>query len=125
MKLIYIFIALCMFCLSCDDNQTPDARDYPRIETFAPQITSDGVQFSGAFNVPGKSKITDHGFIWDRTFPDIATAPKYSMGPLDTTGPFQALVQYNFEKGKEYTVRAYAITADYKVMGPSFSFTIK
>jgi hypothetical protein len=126
MKLNYIFIALCLFCLSCEDSdQALDSRDYPRIETFAPQVTSDGVQFSGTFNVPGKNKITDHGFIWDHGFPDIATASKYSMGPLETTGPFQALVQYNFEKGKEYNVRAYATTSDYTVMGQNFTFKVE
>jgi hypothetical protein len=125
MKLNYILL-LCLFLLGCNDaSETLDQRNYPRIETFAPQITSDDAHFSGTFLVPGKNKIIDHGFIWDHDFPDLATAPKYSMGSTETTGPFDADVKYEFVKGREYIVRAYAITSDYKVLGQAIRFTVK
>lgn len=124
MKLNYILLVTCLLLFGCSDaTEELDHRDYPRIETFAPQITSGGAHFSGTFLVPGKNKIIDHGFTWDHDFPDLATAPKYSMGPTETTGPFDADVKYEFVKGREYVVRAYAITSDYKVLGQAFRFT--
>ncbi|AYB30050.1 hypothetical protein [Chryseolinea soli] len=123
MKLNYILLVTGLLFACTDTSEELDQRDYPRIETFAPQITSDGAHFSGTFLVPGKNKITDHGFIWDHDFPDLATAPKFSMGPTETTGPFDADVKYTFVKGREYVVRAYAITSDYKVLGQAFRFT--
>jgi len=122
MRSAYIIVA-CLFIFACENSDPQlDARDYPRIQTFAPTVTAGSVQISGALLVPGKNPVTDHGFIWDKSAPNFSSSPKQSLGPLSTVGTFEATITYNFEKGRQYTIQAYAITADYKVLGEQFTF---
>ena len=119
----YAWILLSFLLIGCEKKYY-DSRDYPRIETLSVQTTADGAIFQGNFLVPGKSEIMDHGFTWAFNFPDVNHSDKASLGPLETPGGFSTEI-HGLQKGKEYNVRAYAVSSNYQVYGQNLSFTLK
>jgi hypothetical protein len=99
-------------------------RDYPRINTLeVTDINDTGATFRAEFIYPGKSTISDHGFIWG-TKEDITllNADKISLGRTSGKGSFDAIINYSLNLNKVYYVKAFAIAEKYTIYGKPVKF---
>lgn len=108
--------------LSCTEEKIT-ARGYPRVQTLeVTPVSNTSLNLQGEIFFTSVS-VTDHGFVWTASdFPTITNGTKWSLGPKDNTGIFEATASTTLTKGKIYSARAYAQSAQYVVYGETFEF---
>ncbi len=112
-----------VFYISCSQEEFA-AREYPRISPF-PRVEANQstVKFSAEVLTLGDREIHDHGFIWG-TWEDLdnSRASKLSLGSRLVKGVFEANIEYDLEKGGDYSMRAYLKSGDYAVYSDIVTF---
>lgn len=120
-SLIYLFICLFVFLIACADENVP--RDYPRVRTLAvANITGNGALFSAEIYEPGNVEITEHGFTWDLSNPDVDRDSRVYLGGFTGTGKFSSEVNASLQEGLTYKVSAFIKAGDYTVYGNTVEF---
>jgi hypothetical protein len=120
----YAFVLL-MLAFACTEEKIT-SREYPRIETLNVDLSGEKVIFHGNIFSAGKTAMTDHGFTWSLSFPNIRDSPKISLGTAKTTGEYSGSISTAaLTKGKTYTVRAFVISGGYEVYGADETFVVK
>jgi hypothetical protein len=122
--MIRFFAVLLLFLSSfgCTEEKIT-AREYPRVQTReAAPVSNSSLKLEGEIffaSVP----IIDHGFVWSESgFPTITNGTKFSLGPKDKAGIFEATASTALTAGKTYSARAYAQSTHYVVYGEIFEF---
>jgi hypothetical protein len=120
MKLLSFVFFACLIIFSCTEEEITQ-RAYPRVMTYEPtEITLQGGNFHGEITFTGVD-IIDHGFVWTANgFPTITLGEKISLGPRQSVGRFDAAINYKWEPGRRYSIRAYAVSAQHVVYGKTF-----
>lgn len=108
MNKVFLITLLCIF--SCTKEEIT-FREFPRIKTLAvSNITDESVTFHADL-ISSPVPIIDHGFLWiENGSPIFDNSDRLSLGPLSTSGLFEAVCDSGMEKGKKYFVRSYVIT---------------
>jgi hypothetical protein len=119
-------LAACLLLLRCDNYEFP-ASQHPRIETLpVAEVTESGALFQATIAGAGSETISDHGFVWGPgDEPALGNSEKIRLGPASAPGDFEAQVTYGMEAGKEYFVKAFAVSGRLTVYGNPVSFTSK
>jgi hypothetical protein len=120
----YLFAILLMAVACTDEKIKP--REYPRLETLSSTVQGETVFFRATILTSGKASITDHGFTWSQSFPNIRDSPKISLGTANGAGEFTGSISTSgLVKGRTYTVRAFAISGVFEVYGTDATFILK
>ena len=117
-----LMLAGALFVLRCDDPTFP-AAEYPRISTLpVTNVSSTGVTFHGDTVQDGKEETMNRGFVWSKEEPlTLEISDRIDLGP--GSGKFEAEIVSGLSPKTIYYVKAYAITKNYTVYGPSVTFT--
>lgn len=119
---ICLSITLSFLYTSCEDEKVP--RDYPRVRTLeVTNITEKGALFSAEVYEPGNTEITEHGFTWALSNPDIEDDDRVLLGPFSGAGQFSSEIKVSLSAGEKYKVSAFIKAGDYTVYGNSVEFT--
>lgn len=123
MSLRYKYLIICFAILSagCEDDTVP--RDYPRVRTLeVANITEAGAIFSAEIYEPGNVEITDHGFTWDLSVPNIDQDNRVFLGGFTGIGKFSSEINTSLQDGLTYKVTAFVKAGDYTVYGNTVEF---
>jgi hypothetical protein len=120
--LVWISLVICLLFLSgCEDE--PVQRDYPRIRTLeVTNITGDGATFVAEVTHEGTVPITEHGFAWALSTPDINRDEIVNLGSFSGKGRFDAQIGTALKEGLVYEVCAFVKAGDYTVYGDKAQF---
>ncbi|QHT65691.1 hypothetical protein GXP67_02925 [Rhodocytophaga rosea] len=119
---ILFFTLLALSLFTCQNEEEPATRPYPRIRTLQVKETPEGTVFTGEIFYSEPSGITDHGFIWTTTYNNITEQYKKSLGPKNGPGTFSATITNTLRKDLTYTVKSYATNGKYMVYGTNAIF---
>lgn len=120
--IIYSSLIIAFLFAGCDDEKVP--RDYPRVRTLeVTNITEEGALFSAEVYEPGNAEITEHGFTWAVSNPDIEDDDRVLLGPFSGAGQFSSEIKVSLSAGEKYKVSAFIKAGDYTVYGNSVEFT--
>lgn len=115
--LTVIFVALS----SCTDESVQ--RAYPRVRTLeVTNVTEEGVTFIAEVYDEGNLGITEHGFTWALSTPDMNYDERVYLGSFSGTGRFEAEVTTALAEGITYEVCAFVKAGDYTVYGEKIKF---
>jgi hypothetical protein len=118
MTVIAVFLP---FLSGCEDEPVP--RDYPRVRTLpVTNITQEGAVFTAEVYEPGNVEITEHGFVWALSKPDVNSDNRVYLGTFTGTGQFSAEVRTTFQEGITYNITAFIRAGEYTVYGETMKF---
>ena len=123
-RISVLAISLALLFVSCSKLEIT-SRPYPRTTTVGvTSIANGGAHFKGEVLFTSVA-IIDHGFVWSNTgFPSKTNGQKKSLGLRLGTGTFEVTAD-QLLVGAQYTMCAYAQSADYIVYGEYKSFVSK
>lgn len=105
----------------CDDEIT--TRDYPRVRTLeVMNITKEGATFAAEVYDEGNIEITEHGFVWSLSLPDVNADERVLLGGFSGKGRYEAAISTALDEGITYEVCAFVKAGDYTVYGEKVSF---
>ena len=105
----------------CTDESVQ--RAYPRVRTLeVTNVTKDGVTFVAEVYDEGNTGITEHGFTWALSTPDMNYDERVYLGSFSGTGRFEADVTTALAEGITYEVCAFVKAGDYTVYGEKIKF---
>ena len=118
-----LFIALCFILSNCDEEK-PQFREYPRVNTLpVSNITEEGATFNADLYSIGTETIMEYGFIWGwSSNPTIWDDKKVLPDIPLRTGNFSAEIRSTLVKGTNYTVKPYIKTEEHVVYGKPVTF---
>ena len=117
-----ILIFLMLLAAACEDDAVP--RDYPRVRTLpVTNITEEGAVFTAEIYEPGNVDITEHGFVWALSRPDVDQDNRVYLGTFTGTGEFSSEITTTFEPGITYKVSAFVRAGKYTVYGNAVEYT--
>lgn len=106
---------------ACEDEHV--RRDYPRVRTLEViNITEDGATFVGEVYEEGNVEITEHGFTWALSRPEVTADERVLLGSFSGTGRYDAEISTALEEGITYQVCAFVKAGDYTVYGDTVKF---
>lgn len=115
--LAVIFVVLA----GCEDEPVP--RDYPRVKTLeVTSITPEGAVFTAEITEPGNGRISEHGFAWAVSTPNIDYDNRIYLGSFDAPGQFSAEISASLAEGVTYKVTAFVKSGEYTVYGNAVEF---
>lgn len=118
---IYSLIALALLFSGCEDERVP--REYPRVRTLeVTNITSEGARFEAEIYEPGNGIISEHGFAWSVSTPNIDYDNRIYLGPCENPGQFAADISASLAEGITYKVTAFVKSGEYTVYGSPVEF---
>lgn len=117
-----VLCALLPVLTGCEDETVK--RDYPRVRTLeVTNVTKDGVTFIAEVYDEGNTGITEHGFTWALSTPDMNSDERVCLGSFSGTGRFEAEITTTLAEGLIYEVCAFVKAGDYTVYGEKIKFT--
>lgn len=120
---LFVPVMACSLPAACDRYEFP-ASPYPRIETLpVAEMTESGALFQAVIMQAGNEAITEHGFVWGSSEPTLNSSEKILLGARARPGYFETPVNFGLESGKQYILKAFAISGSYTVYGNPVSFT--
>ncbi len=116
-----ILIFLMLIAAGCEDDPVP--RDYPRVRTLpVTSITEEGAVFTADIYEPGNVEITEHGFVWALSKPDVDQDNRVYLGAIPGTGQYSSEITTSFREGITYKVTAFLKAGEYTVYGNIVEF---
>jgi hypothetical protein len=117
MSLVFALLILS----GCEDEPVP--RDYPRVKTLeVTNITGNGATFVAEVTHEGTVPITEHGFTWALSSPDITRDEIVNLGSFSGKGRFEAEIGTTLGEGTAYEVCAFIKAGEYTVYGDKVKF---
>ena len=121
MHLLAFYSGLFFILASCEDE--PVQREYPRVRTLeVTNISENGATFVAEIYDDGNVAITEHGFVWALSLPDIEYDNRILFGTFSGTGEFVADILTTLKEGVTYKVCAFAKAGEYTVYGNEVKF---
>ena len=116
-----ILVCLTLLLAGCEDDAVP--RDYPRVRTLpVTNITEEGAVFSAEIYEPGSVEITEHGFVWALSRPDVDQDNRVYLGANPGTGKYSSEITTTFQEGITYKITAFLKAGEYTVYGNTVEF---
>ena len=98
---------------SCEQESRQSERKYAVLSTEIDALTPQGVQLSGRFLSAGTGEIKEYGFI----IGDPDEKEKFRIRMEGGLQSFSCLLNWDIPEGEEFSVKSYAISADYSSYG--------
>ena len=106
---------------ACEDEHV--RRDYPMVRTLeVTNITESGATFVGEVYEEGNVEITEHGFTWALSRPEVTADERVLLGSFSGTGRYDAEISTALEEGITYQVCAFVKAGEYTVYGDTVKF---
>jgi hypothetical protein len=113
-----IFLITTVMLLNNCEKEKAVARSYPRLSGMSvTNITEHGAFLNAEIYSLGTEKISEHGFVWGITDPNVSYSNRIMLGPCDNEGAFSAEINSTLKKEVKYTVKPFVQTKDHIVYG--------
>lgn len=122
-KITYCVIAISLFLISCTKDAEVVRKNYPVIQTHnVSNIDSNGVTFNGEFIDIGYSHIMEYGFVFSACPSSIESLCTLTINSNAANGVFSESISEKLAGNINYTVKAFAKTANQVIYGNSIEF---